>query len=424
MRLGHRGHGTDHDVREGLAIVLPLLALYVVVCAVLQPGGTPVRDEPDLLAAAARLLHGQVVPAGVTYDPRGFLWHGPGLVALLAPLVALDVPLQAIRFLGPLLLAVAAWGFHTLLRRDFDARASRRWTYAFGLYVPFFSVATEIHKEPLAIALVVVGLLALDRGVRRGRALPMAAAGACLGALAMVRLEYGWVAFALLTLAFLTWATRGRRPDHARLLIVPAVAVALCLPWLVGTYELTGKPFYWGTSSGLSLFWMSPTTPAETGQWHSPDEVARNPELRPFDPFFHRLRTVDPVRSDQILRRHALAHVRARPDEYAENVVANVGRLLFAAPMRPELSLIRIGAHVVFNLGLLLAVAWAVFLLRRRRVVAPPQTGPVVVFALVTIAVHLPASASPRMLLPVVPALFWLAARSSGPQDAHPAAPC
>jgi hypothetical protein len=27
---------------------------------------------------------------------------------------------------------------------------------------------------------------------------------------------------------------------------------------------------YWGTSSGLSLFWMSPTLPGETGQWHEP----------------------------------------------------------------------------------------------------------------------------------------------------------
>lgn len=401
---------------EGLVIVLPLLALYVVACEVAQPGPSPVRDEPDLLAAAARMLHGRLVPAGPTLDPRAYLWHGPGLVAVLVPLVALDLPLPVVRLLDPLLLAAAVWAFHRLLRMRLDAGASRRWTWAFGLYVPFLSVVPEVHKEPLAILLVVVGMLALTRGFRSGRALPMVAAGGCLAALAMVRLEYGWVAIALLALAIVNWAVRGRRPASARLVVVPAVAVALCLPWLAETDHLTGRPMYWGTSSGISLYWMSPTAPGETGQWHSPGDVARQPALRAFRPLFGRLRTLDPVASDLALRRHALADARARPAAYARNLAANAGRLLFAVPMRPRLSLRRIGTDVVFNLGLLVAVGWAARLGWRRRVTVAPESGPIAAFALVAIAVHLPASASPRMFLPVVPAVFWLAARSAGPR--------
>jgi hypothetical protein len=229
---------------EGLAVALPLLAVYVLACAVAQPGPSPVLDEPDLLAAAARMLHGHLVPSGPTLDPRAYLWHGPGLVALLAPLVALDLPLPVVRFLDPLLLAAAVWVFHRLMRLRLDAGASRWWTVAFGLYVPFLSVVPVVHKEPLAILLVITGMLALTRGIQSGRALPMVAAGGCLAALAMVRLEYGWVAIALLALAAVNWAVRGRRPASARLVVVPAVAVALCLPWLAVTYRLTGRPMY------------------------------------------------------------------------------------------------------------------------------------------------------------------------------------
>ena len=39
--------------------LVPVLVVYLVVCAVTQPGGA-VRDEPALLAAAERLVeHGQ-----------------------------------------------------------------------------------------------------------------------------------------------------------------------------------------------------------------------------------------------------------------------------------------------------------------------------------------------------------------------------
>src|SRR3954471_19647599 len=79
-------------LREALRVA-PLLVLYVAICALAQPGPHPVRDEQDLLAAAGRMLDGQLVPGGHLPDPRAYLWHGPGLVALLAPLVALQLPL-------------------------------------------------------------------------------------------------------------------------------------------------------------------------------------------------------------------------------------------------------------------------------------------------------------------------------------------
>lgn len=393
-------------------LIAPLLVLYLVVCAVAQPGSIPVRDEPDLLAAAARMARGHLVPVEYSIDPRSYLWHGPGLVALLAPLVALGLPLRVIRFVDPILLAGAALVFHRLLRRHLNRRPALWWTYAFGLYVPSLAVVPEIHKEPLAILLVVTGMLALSVGLESGRRLPLVAAGACLGALAMVRLEYGWVTFALLGLAGAGWAARRRSVIAPRLVAVAGVASILCLPWLAFTYHLTGKPAYWGSSSGLSLYWMSPTEPGETGEWHSPRSVPDDPALAAVRPFFARVSTLDPVSSDLVLRRHAVANIRARPGRYAENLAANLSRLFFSIPTRPWTSLTRVASDVAFNLALLAAVGWALVALRRRRAWAPPETAPFVAFACLAVVVHLPVSASPRMLLPVVPPLLWLVAQA------------
>jgi len=409
--------------RESLRLA-PLLVYYLLVCAVVQPGPDPVRDEPDLLAAAARLLDGQLVPAG-GLDPRAYLWHGPGLVALLAPFAALGVPLTAMRFVEPLLLGAAMIVFHRLLRVRLAPRPALGWTYALGLYVPFLSVVPEIHKEPLAILLVVAGMLALTRGLRSGSRWALAGAGLALTALTMVRLEYGWVAIALLVLATGWWALRRRDAVARRLVVVAAVAVAGCVPWLATTYRITGEPLYWGSSSGLSLLWMSPTVSGESGQWREPEAVAEDPVLAPLRPLFERVARLDPVAGDLALREVAFENIRDRPLGYARNLVANTTRMFFAVPMRPELSAIRIGANVLFNGLLLIAVTWAAVALYRRRPALPPEAAPIALFAALGVAVHLPASSSPRMLLPIVPALLWCVAQvvaAAGPAGASRAA--
>ncbi len=402
------GRGLLDDVLR----LAPLLVLYLLVCAFAQPGPEAVRDEPALLEAAARLLDGRLVPEGDVTDPRAYLWHGPGLVAVLAPLVALDLPLPAIRFVEPALMLGATLAFLRLLRVRLAPGPALAWSYAFGLYVPFFSVVPQLHKEPLSILLVVVGMLALTRGLASGRPAPLAGAGLALTALTMVRLEYGWVAVALLGAALATWMLRRHSTVARRLLVVAAVAVAGCLPWLAYTQHLTGKPLYWGTSSGLSLFWMSPTLPGETGEWHEPALVEQDPATAAYGPLFRELATLHPVESDRRLRELAQANIRARPLDYARNLAANTARLLFSVPMRPGLSPLGIAVYVLFNTLVLAATAWAAVLLWRRRRALAPETAPIALFAALAIAVHLPPSASPRMLLPVVPALLWLVAQA------------
>jgi len=407
--------GRRRPALRGVLPLVPLLLLHVVVCAVAQPGPDPVRDEPALLAAAARLLDGQLVPGGEVLDPRAYLWHGPGVIALLAPLVALDLPLPALRFVAPVLLGCAALLFHRLLRLHLPPRPALLWTCAFALYVPFFSVLPQLHKEPLAILLVVAGMLLLTRALATGGRGWTAGAGLALGALVMVRLEYGWVAFALLAAALLWWAPRRRSATASRCVAVAAVAVVACVPWLAYTQHLTGKPLYWGTSSGLSLFWMSPTVPGETGQWHEPSRVLTDPALAAYAPAFRRLETQHPVAADRWLRRRALANIRERPAEYARNLVANASRLVVSAPMRPSLGPVSIATYGLFNVALLAGAGWAAAVLWRRRRAVPEATGPVALFAALAILVHVPPSASPRMLLPIAPALLWLIAQAAGP---------
>jgi 4-amino-4-deoxy-L-arabinose transferase-like glycosyltransferase len=392
-----------------VACAVLLLAVLVLAGVVGQPSAAPVRDEPDLLAAAQRLLAGGYADTAPGADARAFLWHGPGLPALLAPLVAADVPLWGMRLTGPLLLWAALLAVYRLLRRQVAERRALLWTGALALYLPFYAVLRQLQKEPLTTLLLVLAVLALTRGVASGRRRDLAGAGAALAAVSMVRLEYGWVVLALLALALGWWAV-GRAKAHARrLAAASAVALALCVPWLAYTQALTGQPLYWSSASGLSLYWMSPTGPGETGEWHSPEKVAVQPQLRPYRPFFADLERLAPLEQDRVLREVAQRNVRAHPLLSARNLAANVARLLTNAPTSAGIAPGVVAALIVVNGILLAALITGAVRLRRRPGPVPPEVVAVALLAGCSIAVHLVGSASPRMLTPVVPLLVWLA---------------
>jgi hypothetical protein len=401
----------------------PLLVLYIAVCVIAQPETGPVRDEPALLAAAERLAeHSQLAGTGPDPDQRAFLWHGPGLVVLLAPLVALDAPLGLLRLTSPLVLFAAVVVFHRVLRTRLAPRPALLGTYALALYAPFAIVLGTIQKEPLAVLLVVMAMLGCAHGLAGRRPTALAGAGIAFGALAMVRLEYGWVILALLGAALAACAVSGGGPLARRTLAVTAVAGLACVPWLSYTERLTGQPLYWGSSSGLSLFWMSPTLPGETGQWHSPVRVHRDPALAPYRPLFRRLDEVHPLQSDRELRRRALANVRARPLAYIRNLTANAARLVVFAPTRPEQPPAEVAMYAFGNGTVLAGVAWACVALWRRRRSLPAEAVPFATFAALAVAVHLPPSASPRMLIPVVPVLIWFVAQAAAGAPSRPPA--
>jgi len=403
--------------------LLPLLLLYLAVCAIGQPGPEPVRDEAFLLSYVRDyVLTGAYIDPGAVADRRMFLWHGHGLPLVLAAPVALGLPLGALRFTGPLLLWGALLAFHALVDPRLGPRRALAATYALGLYAPFATVLMAVHKEPLAILAVVLALLGLARGLgEQGRWWHLAGAGGALGALTMVRLEYGWVLMALLGAALAWWALRRPAPVARRLAAVCALALVLCVPWLAHTHAITGRVAYWGTSAGLSLYWMSPTTPGATGTWHRPEAVAGETALRAHRPLFASL-PADPVARDLALRRVAVANVRAHPLAYARNLGANASRLFFLWPMEPPRRAPVVASAVVFNGALALGVMWAGRRLWRRRRTLPPETLAFVLFAALGIGVHVPPSAQPRMLLPLVPVLAWLIALAAGATRPAPAA--
>ncbi len=426
-RFRHNGRSDNGGVRAqtpgslssallGSAVVrlLPLLGVFLLVSLLTDPG-RPNGDEAPILAAAHRLLQGRYAVVG-TMDSTKYLWHGPGLPALLAPLVALGVPLAELRLTSPLLMFAAALLFYRLLRLRLSQRGALIGAYALGLYAPGYYVLGTVAKEPLALLCAVAALYGTARFLMHGNSRHAVLAGLSMGALVMTRLEYGWVITACLIAALIWWcvarlrhgAASGRTTTARRWTIVCAVGMLACLPWLAYTYEITHHLFYWGNSGGISLYWMSSPSASQLGQWHATHTVNTDPALAAYRPFFHYVSSLGPLRADLELQHVALVQALGHPAKYMLNLLANVGRMFLGFPFSFRLSVALVVGLSLFNGALLAALIAAGVSLRRARRPLPPETVPFLLFFGLGLIVHLLPTAEPRMVVPLLPIPLWL----------------
>jgi 4-amino-4-deoxy-L-arabinose transferase-like glycosyltransferase len=385
--------------------LLPILVVYVLRAVLFSslPG-----DEGSYIAYARNLTHGYYAATDL-----GYLWHGPGLPALLVPFVALHVPLAVTRVIfGPVVLFATIVVFHRMTRFYVRERTALVATYGLALYLPFFGVLGTIWVEPVAAFWLTLSAFFMVRSFRGGRRDHLWA-GIALAMLALSRVEYGYVLMAALALSCL-WLVVSRRSFAARRsALALALALLLCTPWLAYTYSLTNKPFYWGSSGGLSLYWM--TAPGNLGDWHHASDPFSMPQLAVDRPVFTEIARLGPVAQDARLQHIAIQNIKNHPKHYFSNVLNNIGRLLFNSPYSFTNEKVSPMFYAVPNMLLLslLAIALVVAIRVRRRLGL--EIVPIAVFAALGFAVHVPVAAYGRFFIPLVPVLLWLVVAVIGP---------
>lgn len=406
-------------------ILAPLFTLYLAV-VLASPASPPAGDSARYVWFAENLTRGHYSP------PDGVdLWNGPGYPLMLAPFVAAGLPWVWAKFLNAALLLAALLYFHATLRRYITPKQALVGTYILGLWPPLVKMVPLLLSEVPSVLLVCgfafhfsasrfVGPCssgqsgpdgAAGRGSSRVRTmLHLALAALFLGWLALTRVLFGYVALALLVFSLMLCAWR-RRPVLLKSALVAALALVVCLPYLVYTYSLTGKPFYWATSGGLSLYWMASPYKGDLGDWHAPSAVVRTPELaKNHADFFNRIGGLSPVAQDDALRKRALENLAAHPGHFLANWVANLGRLIFNWPYSYRADRPSPWLHLVPGVLLVVALALCARAGWRRRNQIPGEIWVLALFGLVAFGGSSLLSAFNRFLLPVLPvAMLWIA---------------
>jgi hypothetical protein len=384
----------------------PFLILFALV-PLLAPYDDNLYDDEGAYVGLARLLaHGHLLTGRDTLVGGGNappnLWFGPGLPALLAPLVRLDAPLTALRLVGPICLFGALLTFFALLRLFVPPRPALLGAIAFAAYLPFYTVIAFVHTEPVAVLFVTLILYGSVRYGREGSRRYLALASVSFAALCLVRVDYGWVLSILLVAASIAYAIR-RSARAKRMVVLLALAFLLCVPWLAYTWSVTGNPFYWGSSGALSLYWMSSPGTADRGDWHGANDVFRERGLAPHRPFFRRLSRLDLAAQNRLLERRSARQIRSHPFKFLRNVVDNITRMWVNRPYSFKASSATGLVYAIPNLLVLAGLAVASIVTRRRRTRVDRLAIEIAAFALAAFGLHAFLSAYPRMLIPIVP---------------------
>jgi 4-amino-4-deoxy-L-arabinose transferase-like glycosyltransferase len=293
-------------------------------------------DEGAYVGYATNLVQGFY-----TYrDPeRMNLWYGPGYPLLLAPFVAVGAPWLAAKVLNALLLLGGVLLFYQTLRIYVPARTASWGALLVGLYPPFFRHLHQVLTETLAVFLVCAFAYLFCRVYRddRQRRWFVVGAAAALAWLALTKVVFGYVIVVMLLLCLLGLPLRPALFKRAALVF--GLAMVLCTPYLLYTWSVTGRAFYWGNSGGPGLYWLATPYEGELGDWQNWSRLPDSSRFRRnHRAFFASLDGMSEIERSDSLQRQAVRNIKAHPKKFLRNWTANVGRLFFSFPFtdRPQ----------------------------------------------------------------------------------------
>jgi hypothetical protein len=389
-------------MKRQISKLLPLLLLYLALVVLLSTDTFQI-DESYYLGYAKRLAQ-QSDSSHLT------LWWGPGYPIVLIPFAALDLPLLAARLMNAFFLFGALMYFYGTVSLYIQERYSLLLTYILGLYPPLMREIHLLRTENL-VFLLVCGFvfhfcwLFQDTGKKPFHLL---IASLYLAYLALTKIFFGYVILTGLVLSLLVLAWR-HKDRVKKTSLVYGLALIWCIPYLLVTYSLTGKVFYWATSGGMSLYWMSSPYAGELGSWFADSDVQALPELSPHREFFARIASLSEVEMDEAFKKQALDNIIHYPTRYLANWIANIGRLLFSYPFSYTPQKISTYFYLLPNMFLVVFLLVSVYpaVLRRRAI--PYEIYALLLFALIALGGTSLLCAYDRQFRPLVPIfLLWL----------------
>ena len=390
-----------------------LLALLVVYASIVVLASSPVfdgGDEGGYVAYAMRIagVHETSQDLRLWWGAQDLrYWWGPGYPLILAPFAFFGWPWLAAKLLNALFLAGAMAYAGAVVYRYTSGSVVM---LSMGLYPPMMRSLPSLNPESLTVLLVcgfMFHFCALFQSTRRFR-LHLLAASICLAYLALAKIFFGYV-IATILIFLLVLRLWQRTPAVGTALKVFLLGLLWCVPYLAYMYSATGKVFYWGTSGGMSLYWMSTPYPGEYGSWYSGDQVRERPELAPHREFFATLERLSDVQRDDAFKRKAIDNLAHHPKEYARNWAANVGRMLFSYPFSFAAQSLSTYFYLAPNIFIV-----ALFLGSLIPAVLRPQAVPfelwfLLAFALIALAGSTLVSGYDRQFRPLVPILcVWV----------------
>jgi hypothetical protein len=330
--------------------LIPFLVLYIII--VFLFGNKELSgDEPRYLMFANNLLNGFYSPP----KPNTYLWNGPGYPLFIAVFSKIGFSVFLIRMLNAFLLYFALVISHKTIIIFSNHKNVFLFTTLLGLYFPLFQMLPAILTECLTwflISLVCYLLVRTINEINISWKLIILSAFS-LSFLTMTKVIFGHVITLMIIVSVVMLFSGYFRLIAKRLLLIFLISLLFCSPWLLYTYNLTGKPFYWTDSGGMSLYTISSPYDNEYGDWMSDVQLKSNDNHKLF---MESISSLNSLERDEAYKAAAIENIKKYPKKFISNWVANLGRLFFSYPFSYENQKISTYFHLFPNMILIIFI--------------------------------------------------------------------
>jgi 4-amino-4-deoxy-L-arabinose transferase-like glycosyltransferase len=167
--------------------------------------------------------------------------------------------------------------------------------------------------------------------------------GVTIAILALTKPIFGYVLVFLILIVGVLWILNKKSINFQRTFLTLLIALITTLPYLIYTYHVTKKVFYWSTVGGNNLYWMTSPNQLEYGDWF-PD-IKGDSTARPYNSYFEQHIILNHAQDFEQINRYesgpkrdaaykkiAVNNIQAHPIKFLKNCISNMGRILFNFP--------------------------------------------------------------------------------------------
>jgi len=348
-------------LRNPFVLFLPFLILSIIIVIISNKQGL-IGDENKYLNFSNNLLQGyySYPPSRINIDV------GPGYSLLLMPFIALKFPYISIKLLNAFLYYLSIIFVYKSLQIIVTNKIALIASIFWALYYNIYENLQTILPEILIIFLIALFLFLLLKvfvtsNLKTKRYTLLA--GLIFGYIALTKIIFGYVLLLMLLGNGLLWIFYRHSLNYRKSLTILIIAFITTAPYLIYTFQLTGRIFYWGTTAGNNIYWMSTPYSVEYGSWF-PSPKAKNDSVNSMKSIsefrrneykkiimndqnlpgtedyirynhlkdFERISDLKSVEQDYALKRIAFNNIKEHPFKYIQNCFSNMGRMLFNFP--------------------------------------------------------------------------------------------
>jgi len=339
-------------------LFLPFLLVYIGYVLIVQKSvlwGDEIRHYDE----AMRFASGHFIKPGGPVEIR----NGPGYPLFITLFLWLHIPLLLLKLLNAVVTYLSIVLLFKSMRYYVSYRLALLVCVFWGCYFHNLDFMPYLYSENVAVFLSVFLLFLSIKAIHNQNVLKnkyVYLAGLVFAYLALTKVIFGYVIICMLGINVLLLFFMPKAGSIKKTALINLVALLAVVPYLSLTYSLTGKVFYWASSGGNNLYWMSSYYPGEYGSWfsatmlemdsisHKPGDSKRKVDIidkgaayipgtidsiqKHHEAAYKDIYRFDGVQRDEAFKKHFFENVKAHPKKYLINCFSNIGRMLFNFP--------------------------------------------------------------------------------------------